>query len=614
MTPLATQATLALLFERLKKVGFLERLFGWKQIQTLSFEAYGEYQQLRQQREAFDLRLAELEADREQLQAQRSELQSRIAQHDAEMGYLKGQIHQQEQVLHDREQALQRQAQALDQHQARITELRGEIATLTSEAQALGQRLQAREKDLERLSTQREHDGLQRNDLQTELARLGSSQQLLQEELAQRNNQISALKESERQQQEQLLQLKQELATQQGKIDSLQQSLQHKESERGQLSGGTDKLEQQLQALQLDIALAQERHQQLTQQLQTQEKELGRLQESDHKHLQRVQALEQEKAVQAQQIEHLQQEYTRAKEALAGHQEREEQRLQDYDRKISGLEALRAQLDHDRKALQAEREREAEQQRERQRLTWRSHEERVQQVLKDLAQRHTIEYLDREQLPFKGKPDNTLKIANEYVIFDAKSPQGEDLSNFPKYIRTQAEQLKKYASQEGVKRDLFLVVPTNTSEVIGPTCYALSDYRVFVVTLDALEPIILSLQRIEAYEFAEQMSPEDRDNICRVLGKFAHATKRKIQVDAFLNGHFLSLLNDCEQLLPEDILAKTAEFERSEKLNPPMEKRAKTISMNETEQHVKRMALETEVRAIPTAEMALLNTVPLSQP
>ena len=61
------RGNLGVLFEKIKQVGLMERLFGWKSIQTLSFEAYGEYQQLNQQREAFDNRMAELEGDRQEL-------------------------------------------------------------------------------------------------------------------------------------------------------------------------------------------------------------------------------------------------------------------------------------------------------------------------------------------------------------------------------------------------------------------------------------------------------------------------------------------------------------------------------------------------------------------
>ena len=61
----------------------------------------------------------------------------------------------------------------------------------------------------------------------------------------------------------------------------------------------------------------------------------------------------------------------------------------------------------------------------------------------------------------------------------------------------------------------------------------MGDYDVYIITKDSLEPIIMSLQKIESYEFADKLSPEERDDICRINGQFAHTTKRRIQIDQF---------------------------------------------------------------------------------
>ena len=86
---------------------------------------------------------------------------------------------------------------------------------------------------------------------------------------------------------------------------------------------------------------------------------------------------------------------------------------------------------------------------------------------------------------------------DQLIIFDAKSPANNDLSNFPKYIKDQTENLKKYAKHENVKKDLFLVIPSNTLSVINQYTYNVGDYNVNIITKDSLEPIILSLKKIE---------------------------------------------------------------------------------------------------------------------
>lgn len=226
--------------------------------------------------------------------------------------------------------------------------------------------------------------------------------------------------------------------------------------------------------------------------------------------------------------------------------------------------------------------------------TWRDHETRVETTIKDICHAHTIEYV--KEVPFKGSPDNTIRIAGEYIIFDAKSPAGDDLENFPKYLKIQTESLKKYVKQENVKSDIFLVVPSNTLDALSQFSYNLADYNVYIITLDSLEPIMLSLKKIEEYEFTEQLTPDERENICRIIGKFAHTAKRKIQIDYFFSFQFMDILSKCNIDLPDDIYKSVQEFEKAEKLNPPQEKRAKQISLEDLRAESERLAVEARVR------------------
>jgi hypothetical protein len=121
---------------------------------------------------------------------------------------------------------------------------------------------------------------------------------------------------------------------------------------------------------------------------------------------------------------------------------------------------------------------------------------------------------------------------------------------------------------------------------------------VYIITKDALEPIILSLKKIEEYEFADKLSPEERDNVCRIIGKFAHTTKRRIQIDQFFAEEFLDTLQKAKQL-PTDILESVIKFENAEKLNPPMEKRKKQILTKDLKEKSEEIKKEIELRDIP---------------
>ena len=160
----------------------------------------------------------------------------------------------------------------------------------------------------------------------------------------------------------------------------------------------------------------------------------------------------------------------------------------------------------------------------------------------------------------------------------------------------------------------FLVVPTNTLEIIEQFEYRLADYSVYVISLDSLEPVILLLKKIEEYEFAEQMSPEERENICRVIGKFVHLSKRRIQIDGFFAKQFFELVYKSEADLSKEIRDKVVEFERAEKLNPPPDRRSKSISVKDLGADIEKLGIAAQQQGIiaPDNQMTKeINKLPL---
>jgi len=275
-----------------------------------------------------------------------------------------------------------------------------------------------------------------------------------------------------------------------------------------------------------------------------------------------------------------------------------EENVRVFSENIARLNQTKESFEAERRRLDEARLRETTDRFEAMKRQWTEHEADVKNSIIRICDVNHVNYI--EKVPFRGNPDNTIEISGEYIIFDAKSPANDDLTNFPVYIKSQADNLKKYASQENVKKSIFLVVPTNTIDKIKQLTYRLGDYDVFVITKDALEPVILSLKKIEEYDLAEKLSPEDRDSICRIIGKFAHTVKRRIQVDQFFSDEFIDIVLRSQKDLPEDIQKQVIEFEKSEKLNPPTEKRAKIISIDElqkksseieSEAHSKKLSL-----------------------
>ncbi len=281
----------------------------------------------------------------------------------------------------------------------------------------------------------------------------------------------------------------------------------------------------------------------------------------------------------------------------------EQNRIRDHQKAIEATITLQSSLEKEKERLNDERVQQEKERLEALRETWANHEKDVENHIRLICKNNVITYIEQNDFPYAGrKPDNTIEILDQLIIFDAKSPANDDLKNFPKYIKSQTENLKKYTKHENVKNDIFLVIPSNTLQVIKDVIYNIGDYNVYIISKDALEPIILSLKKIEDYEFADKLSPEDRDNICRIIGKFAHTTKRKIQIEQFFASEFLDILQKSKTLLPTEILKSVIEFENAEKLNPPMEKRKKPILTKDLIDQTNQLKKEIELRNIPQIE------------
>jgi hypothetical protein len=293
-------------------------------------------------------------------------------------------------------------------------------------------------------------------------------------------------------------------------------------------------------------------------------------------------------------------------QALISLKQKDEQRIREYDDSVQRMKGLHDSLEKEKQDIKNRQLQEMEERMNSLKETWRVHEDNVKNNIRSICERHTIEYVD--SVPFKGKPDNVIRICDEYIVFDAKSPASDDLSNFSTYIRTQAESVQKYATHEGVRKDIYLVVPSNTMDVLKKYSFHQGNFSVFIITVDALEPVILSLKKQEEYEFAEQMSPDDRQNICRIIGGLLHVSKRRIQVDQFFNSHVLDMLSQTRREIPESIQDEIDKYDAAMKLNPPADRRSVEIKQVTLEKTHAQLDGQSELFKVDKVVGILLNT------
>ncbi len=285
-------------------------------------------------------------------------------------------------------------------------------------------------------------------------------------------------------------------------------------------------------------------------------------------------------------------ELSSVKELLAAEESVKEERTAEYERRVEKLNTLVEQMEADHAKAKERILSEVAEREERLSTAWQRHEKDVSESMKSIAKKHDFIRCDKDEYPNPGTPDNVFLIGGMYTVFDAKSPKNpEELSNFPQYLKAQAEGMKKYCNHENVRKDAFLVVPASTLEVLTTFMYDLAEYTVYVITPESMLPILQMLRTIENYDFAEQLSPEDRDKLCRFIGRLSHTTKRKVQIDTYFSRELVSVLREIDTL-PDEFANDIAVYEQKAKLNPPMEKRAKMISVADVSADVSRIENE----------------------
>lgn len=358
---------------------------------------------------------------------------------------------------------------------------------------------------------------------------------------------------------------------------------------------------QQIAELRAQAAALQRQAEERSAEITSYEGRLAEAVTAKDKNAERIRGLEDELSRSTSKLEELNRSLAERDKRITQFESAEAARQEEHAKKMGETGHFMCALKEDKARLDKEREEAITAQFEEMKRTWLNHERRVEEALRALCLKHAIEYLGKESVPFRGKPDNTLKICEELVIFDAKSPQGDDLTNFPDYIKKQSSEVQKYTKEKSVKKDVYLVVPTNTIHLFDEHTMDHGDYKVFIVTVDSLEPIVLSLKKIEEYEFVDQLSPEERDDICRVIGRFSHLTKRRIQVDAFFCSEGFKALKECD-CLPEDMAEKMVEYEKATLLNPTGEQRRKLISEKVLQKAEEEMRKDSDFLGLDTSE------------
>ena len=196
---------------------------------------------------------------------------------------------------------------------------------------------------------------------------------------------------------------------------------------------------------------------------------------------------------------------------------------QQIKEKITQLDNAKIALEQERaRVIEGDKEKRQKELQELDRM-WNEHENSVISYLKDLCKLPELNFTayDNKNLPegwvVKPYPDFMIEFLNQYVIFDAKVSKQDNLQT---YINNQVKSTSdKVKNSTNIYSLIFFVVPTGAIKELNKTHFFEQSINFYVVSPEALAPILACLKKITTYDIAEQYDPQERENIVNLIAE-----------------------------------------------------------------------------------------------
>lgn len=239
------------------------------------------------------------------------------------------------------------------------------------------------------------------------------------------------------------------------------------------------------------------------------------------------------------------------------HQYEEEKARKEKEQELSIQRLATAEKNFEAEKARVIREEEERRERaaaERDRM-WNEHENKVVSELTDLCNQPQLLFqtFDNQNLPegFHGslKPDFMIAFLEQYVIFDVKVSEAKNLQT---YINDQVKKTaQKVKGNEKIYNSIFLIVPTVAIKDLKKRAFYEEGFNFFVVSPESIAPLLALFKKIESYEIAEAMDPQERENIVDLIAAFHFhiSTRNAHELGMMLHG--LETLSKAEKANPE---------------------------------------------------------------
>lgn len=289
-----------------------------------------------------------------------------------------------------------------------------------------------------------------------------------------------------------------------------------------------------------------------------------------------------------------------------------EQQEKEHARGLEKIDAAERALKEERqRVLESEAKAKQFAEEERDRL-WNDHENAVIATLSDLCKLPHLQFtsFSNNNLPddFDGslKPDFMIDFLDQYVIFDAKASKAESLQTYiDDAVKKTAEKVRKNAK---IYPHVFLVVPTEAIGELKKLIYAKDEYYFYIVSREALAPILASLRRISTYELAETLDPQKRENIINMIAELAAHISYRNAHEILLTKMGAVTLERVAQIDPE-IAGDVEQKKNEKKISQLAPSEIKRLATSLSEQNLEMQQLTSPKAAIRKKHLESVESV-----
>ncbi len=245
------------------------------------------------------------------------------------------------------------------------------------------------------------------------------------------------------------------------------------------------------------------------------------------------------------------------------------------NKKISDLDNARKALEEEKnRVTETDRKKMEKEEEERTRI-WAMHEDNSKSVMREICQKSSVSlpYYDNNNLPdgfdTKLKPDFMVRLLDQFVIFDPKSSSSQNINNYiSTQVKSTAVKIKKSDSNQDIYRTVFFIIPGIAMSEIKETYYIEESISFFIIPLEAFEPIVMTLKRLEEYDLADKYDPQDRENIVNIIAAFDNHIRYQNATNILTAVRGLKVLEESENM-PEEMI-KEVENKREKIRNKRM--------------------------------------------